>query len=213
MKDRIDRALAEIRQRHRKDDRLLVAVSGPPATGKSTFSEMLLEALTQIDSQATTACVVPMDGFHLDNSQLDRLGLRARKGAPSTFDVDGFHSLLERIRATRKPVYYPVFDRVRDLAITGAGVVLPETEIVIVEGNYLMLDEDPWTALAPLFDLEIFLDTPSSLLEKRLVQRWLDHGHDPEAALDRARSNDIPNAERVLGSIRRSPNTMVLPGE
>jgi pantothenate kinase len=213
MKDRIDLVLGEIRLRRQSNKRLLVAVSGPPATGKSTFSEMLLEALTQIDGQETAACVVPMDGFHLDNSQLDRLGLRARKGAPSTFDFDGFHSLLERIRATRRPVYYPVFDRARDLAVAGAGVVLPETEIVIVEGNYLMLDDDPWAALAPLFDLEIFLDTPATLLEKRLIQRWLDHGHDPEAARNRAQSNDIPNAERVLASIRRSPNAMVLPGE
>lgn len=213
MKDRVDLVLGEIRRRRQISKRLLVAVSGPPATGKSTFSEMLLEALTRTDGQATTACVVPMDGFHLDNSQLDRLGLRSRKGAPSTFDFDGFHSLLERIRATRRPVYYPVFDRVRDLAVAGAGVVLPETEIVVVEGNYLMLDEDPWAALAPLFDLEIFLDTPPPLLEKRLIQRWLDHGHDSEAARNRAQSNDIPNAERVLGSIRRTPNAMILPGE
>lgn len=213
MNERVDLVLQEIQRRRRNDRRLLVAVSGPPATGKSTFSETLLEALTHSDSTAETACVVPMDGFHLDNSQLDRLGLRARKGAPATFDFDGFRSLLERIRATRRPVYYPVFDRARDLAVAGAGVVLPETEVVIVEGNYLMLDEEPWSTLAPLFDLEIFLDTPAPLLEQRLIQRWLDHGHDPEAALARARSNDIPNAEKVLSGMRHSPNAVVLPGD
>lgn len=213
MNERVDLVLQEIRQRRRGDGRLVVAISGPPATGKSTFSETLLAVLTNGHSNRLTACIVPMDGFHLDNSQLDRLGLRARKGAPATFDFDGFRSLLERIRASRRPVYYPVFDRARDLAVAGAGVVLPETEVVIVEGNYLMLDEEPWSTLAPLFDLEVFLDTPAPLLEQRLIQRWLDHGHDPEAARDRALSNDIPNAEKVLSGMRHSPNAVVLSGD
>ncbi len=209
MANRMDHVVEEILNRRRVGERILVAVAGPPATGKSTFSEALLKALNGRDGHTLEACVVPMDGFHLDNAQLDHLGVRQHKGAPSTFDFDGFRCLLERVRNTRVPIYYPVFDRARDTAIAGAGVVTPETEVVVVEGNYLMLDEEPWTSLAPLFDLEIFLGAPMASLESRLIRRWLDHGYDLAGAKRRARSNDVPNAMLVLNKARASDRALI----
>ena len=204
MHDPIERAFAAIRERHDPIGRSLVAVAGPPAAGKSTFSVELASVLNA--HGPAEAVVVPMDGFHLDNMQLDRLGLMPRKGAANTFDFDGFRSLLERIRATRdRPIYFPIFDRAADQAVAGAGVVLPSTRIAVVEGNYLLLDEHPWSGLAPLFDVEIYLDVSLDCLERRLIRRWLDHGHDHEAAARRAHSNDFPNARHVASSVRSGP--------
>ncbi|MCV0426621.1 MAG: nucleoside/nucleotide kinase family protein [Roseibium sp.] len=206
MSELIDCVVDAMLSQHRADRRLLVAVAGPPATGKTTFCETLIATLNTRKDITAEACVVPMDGFHLDNRQLQSLGLSARKGAPPTFDYDGLYCLLNRTRTQRSPIYYPLFDRERDLAIAAAGVVRPETEMVVVEGNYLMLNQEPWRRLAPLFDLEIFLDAPLTCLEDRLIQRWLDHGLERGDAEFRARANDIPNAELVLKNIRTSEN-------
>lgn len=177
-------------------DRRLVALSGPPATGKSTVAEVLCQTLRD---RGETVSVVPMDGFHLDNGVLDARGLRSRKGAPETFDAAGFISLIERLKAGGE-VVVPIFDRARDIAIAGASVVPAEARTVIVEGNYLMFDEDPWRALAPLWDLAVFLEASEDDLRARLVRRWRDHGHDDIAALARAEENDLPNARRILAA-------------
>ena len=200
--------VSEIVARHESGARSIVAVAGPPATGKSTFAEALLEAITT--TTALSAKVVPMDGFHLDNIQLERLGLRHRKGAPETFDFEGFANLLRRIKAAETPTYYPLFDRPLDKAIAGAGLVPPETEIVVVEGNYLLLDEAPWRDLSELFDFSIYLDTPIQTLEKRLIQRWFDHDHTEADARERALYNDIPNARRVTQNALPATTTLRL---
>ena len=158
-----------------------------------------------------TAVTVPMDGFHYDNAVLDARGLRARKGAPETFDFDGLRHLLERLRGADADVTVPVFDRKADLARAGAAVVLAEARFVLVEGNYLLFDESPWYGLGPLFDYSVWLEVPMQELERRLVQRWLDHGHSPEEARNRVFSNDLPNAERVLAS-RRPPDETIRNG-
>lgn len=185
--------------------RLMVAIAGPPGAGKSTFSEALLDALSQLGNNPV---VVPMDGFHLDNRILDARGLRPRKGAPETFDYFGFETTLRRIRSGEKDVVVPVFDRTADLARAGAEIVSADADVILVEGNYLLLDEAPWSGLAPLFDLSLFIEVPREELERRLVRRWIDHDHTPEQARTRALSNDIPNAERVLAS--RRPADIVL---
>lgn len=183
--------------------RLMVAIAGAPGSGKSAFAEALLALLPE-----DTGLVVPMDGFHYDNAVLEARGLLPRKGAPETFDFDGFRHLLERLRRADADVAVPLFDRKADLARAGAALVPAEAKFVLVEGNYLLFDESPWYGLSPLFDLTVWLDTPAEELERRLIQRWIDHGMTAEAARTRTFSNDLPNAERIRAS-RREPDVAI----
>ncbi len=198
--------------------RLIVAIAGAPGSGKSTLAAEICQRLNQDaapgerpgsvrreeDPGPTVTCspqavVVPMDGFHLDNAILQVRGQIAVKGSPQTFDVDGFASLITRLaEANTAPVYIPVFDRSMDLSRNAAQCVDQRHGVLIVEGNYLLLARPGWQQLASLFDLTVMLDVPLEVLEERLVQRWLDHGHDPELARSRALSNDIPNAQVVV---------------
>lgn len=174
-------------------DRLLVAVTGAPASGKSTLAAEVSRRLTL---QKVPNTLVPMDGFHLDNDILDARDLRQCKGAPETFDVHGLLRTIAALRA-QEDVVVPRFDRTRDIAIAGAVHVSPRTPVVLVEGNYLMFDEDPWRDLASQWDLTARIATPLPELRARLIQRWLSHNFSRAAATRRAESNDIPNAHRV----------------
>jgi pantothenate kinase len=186
----------EIMRRAQGAARFTLAIAGPPGAGKSTVAQALLETLNA--PQPGIAALMPMDGFHYDNAVLEPLGLMPRKGAPQTFDAAGFIATLARIHSGKGNVAVPVFDRSADLARAGAAVISSGTRIVLVEGNYLLLDADPWHQTAPLFDMTVFLTVPREILEQRLVRRWLDHGLAPDAARTRARSNDIPNALLVM---------------
>ncbi len=188
--DVVDRLIRRVGAVRPKARRRLIAIAGAPASGKTTLAAELAEAL------GARAILVPMDGFHLDNRILDARGLRPRKGAPQTFDGAGFVHMIRRL-ASEDEVVIPVFDRARDIAIAGASVVGPETEIAVVEGNYLLLDEQPWRALRPLWDLSVYLKVPEDTLRARLIQRWLDPGLNPQAAEARATSNDLPNALHI----------------
>lgn len=183
--------------------RFVVAIAGPPGSGKSTLAERLV-ALFPDDS----AAVVPMDGFHFDDRVLIAQGIRNRKGAPETFDYHGFEALIRRIRANETDIAIPVFDRSVELSRAGAAVIAQSTRFVIVEGNYLLLDEDPWKRLDGLFDLSIYLDVPKDELERRLRGRWDEHGKTPEEARAWIAGNDMPNIERVIA--RRRPADMVI---
>jgi pantothenate kinase len=187
---------SEILTRAARTKRLIVAIAGPPGAGKSTVSGQLCNAINARDEGA--AIVVPMDGFHFDNAVLDRLSLRKRKGSPPTFDCAGFEVLLQRLREGTEDVAIALFDRRLDLARAGADIVKAGSRILLVEGNYLLLDQSPWNRLAPYFDLTVFLEVDRIELENRLVQRWTSLGHNVGAAQKRALSNDIPNAELVL---------------
>lgn len=200
---RIAELASTIADRAQGRDRLLVGIAGPPAAGKSTIADDLLAALPQ-----GSAVVVPMDGFHYDDVVLGRRGLQDRKGAPETFDFAGFEHLLRRIRAREPDIAIPVFDRSLELSRAAASIISAETKFMLVEGNYLLLDEAPWNRLAPLFDLTIFMDVPRSELERRLLQRWADFGRpDAEARLWVA-NNDMPNIDRVL--THRRPADLVI---
>ncbi len=194
--DKVNLVLTEIEARREHQNRLLVAITGAPASGKSTLSA---ELLRRLGLKKISAVVVPMDGFHLDNSILDEMGMRARKGSPETFDSDGFIQMIRRIR-DRRPVYYPEFDRTRDIAIAGKGLVPADCEVIIVEGNYLMFDETPWRELAPLWDLTIRWEIALPQLRARLIQRWLSLNHSRTNAIRKVEGNDIPNAERVINA-------------
>ncbi len=202
VEERVTEILARLPEAGRA--RRLIALAGPPGTGKSTLAEILCQ---QLRDAGETASVVPMDGFHLDNRILEKRGLLLRKGAPETFDAAGFIALIQRLKAGSE-VIVPVFDRARDIAIAGASVVRAEARTLIVEGNYLMFDEDPWRELAPLWDMAVFLDATEDELRDRLVRRWREHGLDESEALARAEENDLPNARRVLAE--RLPGALTL---
>lgn len=185
--------------------RFMVALAGPPGSGKSTVAAQLARMLK---TRGTTVAVVPMDGFHYDDAVLKERGLTERKGAPETFDFAGFHALLKRIRGREAEVAIPLFDREMELSRAAAAVVAGETQLVLVEGNYLLLDEDPWRQLSGVFDFSLFLDTPREELERRLLARWHGHGRLAEAARRWVETNDLPNAERVIEG--RCPADMTL---
>ena len=176
--------------------RFLVGIAGAPASGKSTLAS---ELARRLNAQGRKAVVVPMDGFHLDNKILDARGLRPRKGAPETFDADGFLHLVRRLRDTAE-VVAPMFDRTRDLSVAGAIAIPASCPVIIVEGNYLMFDEAPWEFLAPLWDLTVRVEVPMPQLRARLIHRWLSLNHSRAAATRRAESNDIPNAQRAVAN-------------
>ena len=180
--------------------RKVIGLAGAPASGKSTLAE-------QLAAMIPTAQVVPMDGFHLDNSVLEPLGLLPRKGAPETFDATGFVALVARL-GQGGALRYPTFDRDSDAVVDDGGHLDASCDTVIVEGNYLLLDEPPWAQLRGLFDLSIFLDVPVEVLQARLVQRWLDQGLSPDAALARAQGNDLPNATTVQARSMRADVTI-----
>jgi pantothenate kinase len=145
-----------------------------------------------------------MDGFHLDNAVLRERGLLERKGAPETFDVDGLRTTLRRLRWPREPVAVPLFDRDLDLARAGGRVVAPTQSIVLVEGNYLLLDTPPWSGLSGLFDCTIAIQADIDELRQRLIARWLEQGLTPELAAARADTNDMANARLVDAGSQRA---------
>ncbi|MFW3613835.1 nucleoside triphosphate hydrolase [Billgrantia antri] len=175
--------------------RFIVALAGPPGAGKSFLSEWLCRELNE--RVPGIAAVVPMDGYHLDNAILEPLGQLSIKGAPETFDPDGLKHDLERIRRADRSVAVPVFDRPLDLARAGGRLITLGHRIVIVEGNYLLLDRDPWRELHPLFDMTLLLEVADEVLEARLIQRWLGMGQEQQGAVDKARNKDMLNARLI----------------
>ena len=173
--------------------RRLLAVVGPPGAGKSTLAEVLCEAIKEAGYRSE---VVPMDGFHLDDRILEPQGLLPRKGSPQTFDAAGFLSLVQRL-ANQEAVYAPVFDRTREISIAGAVYIPAELDWLIIEGNYLLLDQPIWRDLKPYWDFSVRLDVPMEELERRLIERWLNHGYSPEKAAEKAKSNDLINAVTI----------------
>ena len=183
----------------RAGSRLVVGIAGPPASGKSTLAAAVVSHINMADGK-TGAALLPMDGYHLDNGLLGVRGLLDRKGAPETFDSRGFCNAVLGLQATDREIFFPSFDRGRDIAIANSICIGPDVDVVVVEGNYLLLQSDPWAGLREAFAITVFLSPGLEILKGRLQSRWIEHGLDPQAALDRVTGNDLPNAELVLAN-------------
>ncbi len=195
-----DRLVAIIRERGAAR-RSVTALAGPPAAGKSTLSEKLEAALN--DVEPGSAAVLPMDGYHYDDWVLVPRGLRARKGAPETFDVAGLAHMLRRLRANDEPeVAVPVFDRSLEIARSGARMIPQSIRHLIVEGNYLLLDRDPWRSLAPLFDTAVLIECGMDVLRQRLWARWRGYGLEEGEIEAKVSGNDLINARLVISESR-----------
>lgn len=177
--------------------RSITALAGPPAVGKSTLAEQLVLAIEAAEPES--AAILPMDGYHLDDLVLVPRGLRARKGAPETFDVAGLAHMIRRLKANEEDeVAVPVFDRSLEVARGAARMIARSVRHVIVEGNYLLLDRAPWRDLAPLFDTTVALSAPIETIRERLLARWRNHGLNEQEIETKVSHNDLPNARLVL---------------
>ena len=174
----------------------LLGLCGPPGVGKSTLRAAIAAAVPG-------AVVVPLDGFHLANRVLEARGLRDRKGAPETFDAEGYAALLSRIRAG-EDVVAPCFERDLEQALAGAIEVPAMAPLVITEGNYLLLDEPRWAAARGCLDEVWFLDLDDHVRRQRLLARHIAFGKTPDEARAWVTRVDEPNAQLVLASRERA---------
>ena len=183
--------------------RRILGIAGAPGSGKSTLAEALAKALPG------RAIVVPMDGYHLANIELERLGRASRKGAEDTFDSAGFVALLRRLREQRpdETVYAPLFRREIEEPIANAIPVLPDVPLVITEGNYLLLDQGHWSKVRGLLDEAWYVDVDPALRTHRLVERHIAFGRDEAAARQWVASTDEPNAV-LIDSTRPRANVL-----
>lgn len=173
---------------------MLTAIAGPPGAGKSALADRLAGRLNQ--DAPGSAAVLPMDGYHFDDMVLVPRGLRARKGAPETFDVTGLYHMLRRLRRNEEAeIAVPVFDRQIEIARAGGRLIAKSVRHVVVEGNYLLLDRPGWSELRDLFDVTIMVTVPEPVLRRRLEQRWA--GLSPEEMRAKLEGNDLPNGRLV----------------
>ena len=199
--------------------RRLVALAGPPGSGKSTLAQILSARINAAgrrvpgsktaappcpanptDEPAQTSClVVPMDGFHYDDAVLAARGLGMRKGAPETFDVGGLAATLRRLRDNAEPeIAVPLFDRDLEISRAGARIIPRQTPLVLVEGNYLLLQRPPWSDLRSMFDVTLFVDVDEAELRRRLIERWSRYGLRGDSLVAKLEGNDLPNARLTL---------------
>jgi len=177
--------------------RIVVAIAGAPGVGKSTFSQDICQ---QLNDQRDNICsILPMDGFHFDDGYLNHKGWKARKGAPHTFDVGGLLSIIKRLSLNAEDqISIPLFDRANEISRAGAAIIPQSSQIILVEGNYLLLDEKPWSDLHSYFDLSIMLVADTGLLTLRLSKRWLDLGFSKSEAEKKLDDNDLINVKVVI---------------
>ena len=195
--DLVDRARALVVGGERR----LLGITGAPGAGKSTVAA---HVAAQLGPQV--AALVAMDGFHLANSVLERLGRRDRKGAPDTFDAGGYVDLLRRLRAASGPggVFAPEYRREVGESSGSAGEVVPAVRLVRTEGNYLRLDTGAWAGVRGLLDEVWFLEVDDAVRLERLVRRHERFGKSPVAAASWARGSDQRNAEVIATTRARA---------
>ena len=195
-------ASARLRAREliKRSGRVLLGLVGPPGSGKSTLAAALQAEFAGVSQ------VVPMDGFHLANVELERLGRRDRKGAPDTFDAAGYAALLRRllVQADDEVIYAPEFRREIEEPVANAIPVFARTQLVITEGNYLLLAEEPWAQVRGLLDEIWYVDVDDALRVERLTQRHVQFGRSADEAAAWVASTDDPNARLIETSRARA---------
>ncbi|HET9061316.1 MAG TPA: nucleoside/nucleotide kinase family protein [Acidimicrobiales bacterium] len=183
--------------------RRVLGLVGPPGAGKSTLASLLVRALGR------EAALVPMDGFHLAQAELVRLGRAQRKGAPDTFDAYGYAALLERLHyETGVTVYAPAFRRDLEEPIANALAITPEVRLVVTEGNYLLDLEPPWLRARAAIDEVWYVDADPRIRRQRLMARHVAHGRTPEAAHNWVNDVDELNARRIASTRSRADRTV-----
>lgn len=198
----LDAARVLLDEALRSGSRRLLGIAGAPGAGKSCLTAWLVEQLP-----AGSCVVAPMDGFHLADVALERLGRLDRKGAPDTFDAAGYVALLQRLRTARSTdpaVWAPMFERDLEQPLAGAIEVPGEVPLVITEGNYLLLGEGPYAHVRSMLDARWFVEAPEELRHQWLIARHEHFGKDPEAARAWALGPDEENARLVAGTRGRA---------
>jgi pantothenate kinase len=199
--------LADIDARAARGGRHLLGFTGPPGAGKSTLVQALHEA------RPAATCIVAMDGFHLAQRALEQLGRASRKGAPDTCDAPGYVALLARVKAQQPhdaTIWAPAFDRGLEEAIAGSVAIEAQVPVVLTEGNYLLLPDEPWHAVAPLLDAAWYVDIDPVLRLQRLHARHVAHGRSGDAASAWIAATDEPNARRIEACRSRATGVIVL---
>lgn len=182
--------------------RAVLGIAGAPAAGKTTLAEELVRALA---GTGTPVAHVPMDGFHLADVELERLGLRDRKGAPDTFDALGYAALLRRLRTDVDDlVYAPGFERTIEQPVAGTIPIPPAAQLIVSEGNYLLVDDARWRAVRPQLDEVWYVDLDQEERLRRLIERHVRFGKPPADAIAWATGTDERNAEVIMATRDRA---------
>ena len=174
--------------------RYFMALSGPPASGKSTISEKLK---SDLNTKGYETSILQMDGFHYDDQILKEKKLLLKKGAPETFDVMGLINFVSRLQKEDE-VVIPIFDRSLELSRSSAVIISKSTKVIIVEGNYILLNSYPWCELHKFFNTTVMINCEKKILEKRLIERWKNFNLPKEEIDEKVYKNDLPNGVNVL---------------
>lgn len=175
-------------------NRYFIALSGPPASGKSTISERFI---SDFNAKGYQSSVLQMDGFHYDDQILKDKNLLLKKGSPETFDVMGLINFVSRLQKEDE-VVIPIFDRSLELSRSSAVIISKNSKVILVEGNYILLNSYPWKELHKFFNSTIMINCDEKILEKRLIERWENFNLPKEEIDKKVYENDLPNGINVL---------------